>query len=186
MVKCQIFSDVGYKYLWAMDAIDGFYEKGIVKGDQRGMFNPGDNTKRGDFIIMVVNALELEAQYNENFSDVKKDSYYYDAIAIAKELGIIKGVREGVFNPDGNITREDMMVIVTKALEVSEIELEKPNLDDLLEYNDANEISGYAKEAVATLTGAGLVKGFGGGVHPKRMATRAEIVVILNLLLESI
>jgi uncharacterized lipoprotein YddW (UPF0748 family) len=182
----KYFPDVGYKYLWAMDAIDGFYEKGIIKGDHRGMFNPGANTKRGDFIIMVVNALGLDAEYEGNFSDVKKDSYYYDAIAIAKELGIIKGIREGIFNPDGNITREDMMVIVTKALEVSGIELEKPDLDSLLEYNDAHDISGYAKEAVATLTSAGLVKGFGGGVHPKRMATRAEIVVILNLILETI
>ena len=77
---------------------------------------------------MVVNALGLDAEYEGNFSDVKKDSYYYDAIAIAKELGIIKGIRERIFNPDGNITREDMMVIVTKALEVSGIELEKSRI----------------------------------------------------------
>lgn len=183
--KSKYFPDVGYKYLWAMEAIDEFYEKGIIKGDHLGMFNAGDNTKRGDFIIMLVNSLGLEAEYKENFLDVKKDSYYYEAIAIAKELGIIKGVGEGIFAPDGNITREDMMVIVTKALEISGVELEKPEKDYILDFNDVDEISGYAKEAVTTLISAGLIKGFDGGVHPKRMATRAEIVIILSLILDS-
>ena len=183
--KSKYFPDVGYKYLWAMEAIDEFYEKGIIKGDHLGMFNAGDNTKRGDFIIMLVNSLGLEAEYKENFLDVKKDSYYYEAIAIAKELGIIKGVGEGIFAPDGNITREDMMVIVTKALEISGVELEKPEKDYVLDFNDVDEISGYAKEAVTTLISAGLIKGFDGGVHPKRMATRAEIVIILSLILDS-
>ncbi|TYQ16142.1 UNVERIFIED_CONTAM: uncharacterized lipoprotein YddW (UPF0748 family) [Acetivibrio alkalicellulosi] len=184
--KSKYFSDVGYQYLWAMDAIDSFYEKGIVKGDHKGDFNPGQNTKRGDFIIMVRNALNLEAEFKDNFIDVRSGSYYYDAIGVSRQLGIIKGIGSGTFNPEGNITREDMMVIVTKALEISGIELEKGSLEDLSAYNDAGQISSYAKEAVATLTKAGLVQGFSGGVHPKRMATRAEIVIILNTVLESL
>ncbi|MDQ2087575.1 family 10 glycosylhydrolase [Herbivorax sp. ANBcel31] len=184
--RSKYFPDVGYRHLWAMEAIDRFYKMKIIRGDHRGMFNPGANTKRGDFIIMVVNALGLKAEYEKNFLDVKKDSYYYDSIAVARELGIIKGVGNERFNPEGNITREDMMVIVTRALEILNLDFKKSELDNILEYDDVDEISEYAFEAVASLTVAGLVRGFAGGIHPKRMATRAEIVIILNSMLDKI
>jgi len=93
------------KYSWAVDAIDMLYEKGVVKGDESGMFNPGVNTKRADFTIMIVKALGLKADFEDNFADVRKDAYYYEAVGVARALGIVKGDGKN-FNPDANITRE--------------------------------------------------------------------------------
>ncbi|MCR4436604.1 MAG: family 10 glycosylhydrolase [Clostridiales bacterium] len=183
--QSKYFPDVGREYSWAVKAIDGLCEKGIVKGDDQGRFNPGQNTKRGDFILMAVRALNLKADFKDNFRDVAKGSYYYDAIGTAKTLGIAKG-DGGSFNPNGNITREDMMVVAVRAIEASGIKLEKAGEEYLKGYNDASRISGYAREAVASLTKAGLVQGSGGGVNPKSMATRAEIAVMLDRLLDSI
>lgn len=179
------FSDIGSEYSWAYNSIDNLYEKGIVKGDDIGRFNPGQNTKRGDFLLMVVRALNLKADFKDNFTDVKNNSYYYDAIGISKALGIAKGDGNN-FNPEGNITREDMMVLIVRALEASDKNLDEADEQSLIKFSDAGLISSYAREPAAVLTQAGYIQGSEGKVYPKSMATRAEIAVILDRVLNSI
>lgn len=183
------FDDIGKNYSWAGEAIDQLYKKGIVKGEGNGKFNPGQNTKRGDFVLMVNKALNLNSDFDSNFVDVTRMSYYYEAIGVAKALGIIKGGGGNFFIPDGYITREDIMVITDKAIQTAGLkieeseEAEKAEEDKLELYNDANNISGYATKSVAKLTNSGIIQGFDGFVYPKRMATRAEIAVIIQKLL---
>jgi len=177
------FSDVGDEYAWAVKAIDRLYELDIIKGVGQGIFNPGQNTKRGDFILMLVRALNLQADITDNFADVPIDSYYHDAIGIAKALGIAKGSGYS-FNPEGNITREDMMVIIARSLASLGIITDNAGEEYWKNYNDADLISSYAREAVANLTKAGLVQGSDGGINPKGLARRAEIAVILHRILE--
>ncbi|WP_242837285.1 family 10 glycosylhydrolase [Alkaliphilus transvaalensis] len=182
----KYFNDISTNYAWAVSAIDYFYEKQIVFGTGNDLFSPANNTKRGDFILMVVRALDLKADFKDNFGDVPKSSYYYDAIGTAKALGIAKGSGNNAFNPNGNISREDMMVIMNRVIEKSGVRLEPAGEEALSGYHDAHQISNYARESVARLTKAGLVVGSGGGVKPKDLATRAEIVVILDRLLKII
>lgn len=183
--QSDYFPDVGDEYSWGIEAIDSLYEQGIVKGDDRGRFNPGQNTKRADFILMLVRALDLNSAFTDNFTDVKKNSYYYDAVGIAKVLGVAQGNGD-TFSPDRNITREDMMVIVVRALQASGIYLDDAGEDYLSQYNDAGAVSGYAVKAVTSLTKAGLVQGSGNRINPKQMATRAEIAVILHRVLNNL
>ncbi|NLD46907.1 MAG: family 10 glycosylhydrolase [Clostridiaceae bacterium] len=179
----EYFNDIGREYSWAKEAIDTLYEKGIVKGVGEGTFNPFRNTKRGDFVLMMGNALELKADFLINFNDVTKTSYYYEAIGTARALGIISGTGENLFVPDGYVTREDIMVIVNNAAEKSGIMLETAEEGYLGRYSDAKQISSYAAESVAKLTKSGIIQGAEGKVNPKQLATRAEIAVIVNKLL---
>ncbi len=183
--QSKYFPDVTRDYYWAVDAIDRLYEIGTVTGDTRGLFNPGAATKRGDFILMVVRALNLQADFSGNFTDVTKSSYYYDAIGIAKALGIAKGSGT-TFNPGGSITREDMMVIIARALEAAGSKLEAAGPEYLAGYSDAGRINAYARDAVASLTKAGLVEGSGGKVNPKSLATRAQLAVIIYRMLNQL
>jgi len=82
------FRDVSPDYNWALAAINDMYQRKIILGDGKGSFYPYQNTKRGDFILMVVRALGLYADVDENFDDVPVDSYYYNGIGIAKKLGV--------------------------------------------------------------------------------------------------
>jgi len=125
----------------------------------------------------------LQADITDNFADVPIDSYYHDAIGIAKALGIAKGSGYS-FNPEGNITREDMMVIIARSLASLGIITDNAGEEYWKNYNDADLISSYAREAVANLTKAGLVQGSDGGINPKGLARRAEIAVILHRILE--
>lgn len=183
--QSDYFQDVGEQYAWAVKSIDDLYQRGVIKGVGDDMFNPGQNTKRGDFTLMVIKALNLKADFEENFSDVLEDSYYFESIGTAKKLDIVKGYGD-FFKPDANITREDMMVIVMQAVETAGVKLEKAGKEQLAGYSDAGVVSGYAAESVATLTKYGIIKGAGGEVKPKDMATRAEIAVILDRILDVI
>lgn len=180
----KIFNDVSSGYSWAADAIDQLAEKGIIKGTSASTFAPGSNIKRADFMLLLVRTLELKAEIDSGFSDVSEKDYYYEALGIAKKLGIAAGFEDGKFNPEGEISRQDMMVLAARALKASG-KLDIPsNTDDLSGFADASQISDYAKDSVAALVKAGLVKGSGNAINPKGTATRAEIAVLVYRMIE--
>ncbi len=85
------FTDVGTGYSWASAAVARLYNKGVVQGTGSALFNPAGTITRGDFMLMVYRAFDLRSGISGNFSDVPEGSYYYNAIAVAKELGIATG-----------------------------------------------------------------------------------------------
>ena len=172
------FEDVGISHDWAALAIDFLYEKKIIKGDHNGHFNPYKKTTRADFVIMLVNSLNLNENFSKNFVDIDKNAYYYNHIGMAKSLGLIKGDGE-FFYPENNITREDIMVIITNSLDSLGLTLEESLDLNLVDYDDYETISDYAKNAVNILTRAGVVRGYDGKIGPKDYATRAQCAVML-------
>lgn len=172
------FEDVGINHAWAALAIDFLYEMKIIKGDHNGHFNPYQKTTRADFVIMLVNSLNLNENFSKNFVDIDKNAYYYNHIGMAKSLGLIKGDGE-FFYPENNITREDIMVIITNALDFLGLRLEESLDLNLVDYDDYETISDYAKNAVNILTRAGVVRGYDGKISPKDYATRAQCAVML-------
>lgn len=177
------FKDVTKDYSWASTQIDYLYEKGIVAGTGNNNFSPAQNMTRGDFMLMLYRALKLSANVSGNFSDVPSGSYYYTAIATAKALGIAKG-SDGLFMPTNGITREDAMVLVTRALKVKGKSLSSGNLNDLSNFIDRKSISDYAVTSVASLVKEGIIKGNNSYLYPKSYISRAEMAVILYRVLE--
>jgi hypothetical protein len=176
------FLDVGLDFSWAVNAIDELFERKIVLGNGNGMFFPSENTKRKDFIIMVVRAFGLDAESETNFIDVPGDAYYHNEAGIAKKLGLMPGNDEN-FYPEENIVREEMIVILLRAIAESGYNFEITSEDILRQYKDEGEISGYARAAVASMIKSGYIEGSNGYIRPKGLATRAEIAVILHRIL---
>jgi hypothetical protein len=172
------FGDVGKNVSWAVEAIDYLYEQGILKGDGTGYYNPQASISKGDFMLMLCRAFDLEPDLGSNFSDVDEDDYFYDAVGTAKKLGIAKG-SNGKFNPRSALSREDAMVFIVRALEVSGIELPDGSDSDLQPFTDKHKISGYAEDAFKALVKAGIIEGTGKALNPKSSVSRAEIAVIL-------
>lgn len=128
--------------------------------------------------MLLTKLLELDGEITDGFDDVTADKYYYESVSRAKSLGIISGVGENSFNPEGSITRQDMMTMTYRAL----LELGKADFDkaDLSRFKDASAISDYAVESVSSLVGAGYISGDdNGNVNPKANTTRAETAVFL-------
>ena len=140
-----------------------------------------ENTKRKDFIIMVVRAFGLDAEWESNFIDVPGDAYYHNEAGIAKKLGLMPGNDEN-FYPEENIVREEMIVILLRAIAESGYNFEITSEDILRQYKDEGEISGYAMAAVLH-DQVRLYRGEQWIYQAEGLATRAEIAVILQRIL---
>lgn len=166
-------------YDWAKTEIEALATKGIINGTSTTTYSPGTNITRADFVTLLVRALGLKTDVTENFSDVNSSDYYYEALGIAKKLGIITGVGNNKYNPKAAIRRQDMMVITARALRTVNYGLTVSTVEELSGYNDIAKISGYAGNDVATLIKSGIITGSGNNVNPLGNTTRAEVAVML-------
>ncbi len=172
------FTDVGSNYSWAENAINKLSDLGIINGVGDNKFAPQLPSKRGDFILMLTKVLGMKGTATSNFNDVPKTKYYYDAIGIAKDAGLAKGVGNNNFNPEGTITRQEMMTFVARALEYKNVTLDK-STGKLAKFSDASTIAPYAVDSVAALVNLGIVNGTGSKIEPARNITRAEMAVLM-------
>jgi len=174
----KTFSDLdGYE--WARKAIEVMASKGIIKGTSETTFSPGEKIIRADFVLLLVRTLELEADFDSNFDDVNPNDYYYEALGIAKKLGIANGVGDNKFMPKENITRQEMMCFLDRALTVAGKGVERGTIKDLEKFADYTKVSSFAVESVASLVKSGIVAGDGRNINPLDPALRAEAAVLM-------
>jgi hypothetical protein len=113
------------------------------------------------------------------FADVADGVWYESSVNWAFAEGITAGKGEN-FGVDDPVTREQMAVFLyTYAKSVGKVAGEA-DLSKLDAFSDADEVSDYAKEAVAWLVGEGLMAGRGSGkLAPGESSTRAEVAAFL-------
>ncbi len=173
----KTFSDID-KYKWAKNQIEILASKGIADGTGKDTFSPGTDITRADFLVMLVRTLGLSASFDTNFVDIKSGTDYYKEIGIAKKLGLTDGDGNNRFNPSSRITRQDMMVLTTRALKM--LKLAQTAEPSVLEgFSDRNEISEYAAESMAIMVKERFIEGSGDRINPRGAATRAEAAVFL-------
>ncbi len=182
------FTDLG-NHVWAADAISSLAADGIIKGTTASTFSPAANITRADFALLLVRAFKLESDNTENFADVSASDYFAPELAIARNNGIISGIGDNRYAPRNTITRQDMMVIVYRAL--SSLHLEEKvsaELTDevLSQYHDFTSVAPYARDAVSALISVGLVNGKSGLIAPLDYTTRAEVAVLIKRILDYI
>lgn len=178
-----VYKDVSFDdafYSYAKKQIEFLAARDVIKGVGKNKFMPKNNITRADFVTLIVRAFGLDAQMDSNFDDVLPSDYYYQTVGIAKKLGIVNGVGSNMFEPKKNITREDVMCILARTLKVfglltANVEPEKV----LGMFNDAEQISSYAKDSIAQLVNAQVVSGYNNMLSPKRNLTREEAAVLL-------
>jgi len=178
IVKSQVFSDLG-SVEWAREAIEDMASRGIIKGTGENKFSPSLNITRADYLLLLVRTLGLQADAEDDFDDVKPGVYYYEAVGIARKLGITNGVGNNLFKPKENISRQDMMVLTTRTLEKFKGLKSTSNIDVLGKFTDREDIAGYAEGSLATLVSEGLILGSGNKLNPRAWTTRAEAAVFM-------
>ena len=168
-------------YSWAKQAIQALAARGIINGITSEQFAPQKDITRADFVVLITRLFDLEGEVTENFTDVEKGTYYYNAVGIAKQMGIVTGTQEGSFNPLQSITRQDMMVIIKRALQKTgnDRKLTANSGKSISDFDDSSKIASYAKESVDYLISKGIISGDGNNINPKINTTRAEAAVLL-------
>ncbi|ADQ07756.1 S-layer domain protein [Caldicellulosiruptor hydrothermalis 108] len=166
-------------YSWAEKAVSSLAARNIISGIDQNSFRPQEYIKRGEFVKWLVNTFGFDVQYSSNFEDVKKDSIYWREVAIAKVLGIAKGYANK-FKPEDYITRQDMMVLVQRALEVANKPMVKTKSNLATKFSDSSDISSYAQDSISVLVANDLIKGNDKSqILPRKFATRAEAAQLL-------
>jgi hypothetical protein len=121
-------------------AVEVLAAKGIVNGKTETTFSPNDTVTRAEFITLLDRAFELSGDVTNNFTDVSQDKYYYETVGTAKELGIVNGIGNNEFNPNGLITKTQVETIINNTIKSEGIIID--NLTTLLsEINDNDNIT---------------------------------------------
>lgn len=171
---------------WANDKIKLLADKGLLLGKGNGKFDPHGNVTRAEFTAMLVRTLNLNATTNITFNDVSENAWYYDSIAAARAYGIINGRSASEFDPNAQISREEMASIASNALKTV-LDFEAPaNAEEILNgFVDATNVVAVHRANVALLANEGIVQGKGNNNYdPKGTATRAESSVIIAKLFD--
>ncbi len=165
------YQDAGEISSWAMDSIKRATEKGFVTGSD-GKLNPKGNISRAEFTKIMTAVLNLDTKIDNTieFNDVKADEWFYPYINAAFKAGIIAGSGES-FNPRGGITREQMAVIIVRALKL------KPEKIDIT-IKDLEKVSAWAKAEVEMVVALGLMVGNDNVFDPSAPATKEMATVI--------
>lgn len=175
------FDDID-KVNWAKKPIEVLASKGIVAGTSEKNFSPKKTISRGEFLNWLVASLGLKARVSSNFSDIDKNRGDYEAIGIAKVFGITSGTGNNKFDPEKEISRQEMMVLTAKALKVAGCKLETGTMSDIGKFGDGIKVSSYAQAAVSTLVRSGYIVGSDNMLNPASKVTRAEAASMVYII----
>lgn len=169
---------------WAYEAVEYCYDHGIVGGISATEFGRDNQIRRGDFMLMLYNAVGRPAVTSDcTFTDVAASDYYYTALSWAQSTGLASGTGDGAYSPKASITREQAFTILRQAMPLLGKECPTGSLTVLDQFSDKDLIADYAKGHTATLVAQGVVSGKGTGIDPKGNLTRAEMAALLYKLI---
>ena len=174
-----IFQDVT-ETDWFYAAVQFVYEKGIMSGVEEGLFAPHTVLTRA-MLVQTLYALEgkPQAEGGERFEDVSQEEWYADAVAWAAQNGLVAGVGEDRFAPEDALTREQMALILYRYAQHKSYDVQVEG-EPLESFQDKDEISAWAEEALAWAVDAKLLSGTGEScLSPGGTATRAQVAQVL-------
>jgi len=169
-----IFTDFTYSN-WFANSVDKAVGYGLFKGVGDNRFDPSSNVKRGQLVLVLANLAGVDlSSYNgvTDFTDVAPGAYYAKAIQWASQQGFVSGKGGGVFNPESEITRQEMCVMLSRYMGLQPV-------SGYIGFDDDGQIASWAKGAVYACRDAGIISGVGGNrFDPYGTATRAQACVV--------
>lgn len=173
------FSDVE-PASWYDRAVEVMVAQHIVTGISDTQFAPTKAVTRAEFAALLVRMLGLKETSSAPFVDVSKDSWYASSVAAAYEAGIVNGMSEEAFEPDRQLTREQMAVMTYNALQMQHPETRGTDEEVLNNFVDGKQIGTWAQQHLTALVQLGLIQGKGAkSIEPQQSASRVEAVQVL-------
>ena len=178
-----VFDDVE-QGRWSAQYIYDLVEKGICDGIGDNKFNPEGNIERCAFAKILAEASGDDLTRYEgtsNFADCR-GSWAETYINWAYANGIVTGRTDTTFDPYGEISRQEMAAMIYRYAEYKGIEL--PETNELITFDDEEQIADYAAEAVDTMQKAGIINGMDNNeFQPQGTATREQAAKMISVLL---
>ena len=178
------FTDVP-RYEWYYEAVSYVASEGLMNGVSSTQFNPNGTASRAQIVTILWRLAGEPSALTGAFTDVPAGQYYSTAVAWASRQGIVTGVGNNRFEPNSNITREQLAVILYRyAQDAGYTTSASANITG---YYDYARVNSYARTAMSWAVGAGLITGTSTTtLSPQDTATRAQVATILMRFCENI
>lgn len=175
---------------WFYDTVGYAYENGLFSGMDANHFAPYATMSRAMLVTVLYRQAGSPAvSGGSSFQDVADGAWYAQAINWSASVGIASGVGDGLFNPEGQITREQAVVMMYNYA-AGHLGLNVEEQADLSRFADQERVSGWARPAMTWAVSQGIVGGVSNGstltLEPQRSATRAEMATMLRSFREKI
>ena len=168
---------------WFAPNVAYVVENGLFAGRNALTFDPDTAMTRVEFVSVIwrlAGKPEFENTSKPIYSDCNGNAWYSAAVNWSTKYGIINGVGDNLFDPDGNITREQIVTILYRYAEYIKLEHESVSADYKSMFVDGKTVSEYADQAMSWAVGAGLIQGDEANrIVPQGLATRAEVATMI-------
>jgi len=175
------FSDI--KGHWAESDIQFLLANDVIEVKNDSKFYPNQEITRAEFAGFLARLLKvMDGGAVNPFKDITEAHPYYNEIVSASRAGLVLGITKDSFAPNQKITREQMAVMMERALKYKKAAVEADE-SALNKFNDTGKISSWAKDGVSIVSTMGLMNGKGmGSFAPKSFTTKGEAAAILHRL----
>ena len=173
---CEQYTDLDAN-AWYAESVHFALVNGLFVGFGDGTFRPEAALSRA----MVAPVLYRQAGSpavtgTGTFPDLK-DDWYADAVAWAQEAKVVIGDDKGLFRPDDDVTREEMVTMLYRF--AASQNMDTTTTGDLSNFTDASSVQSYATEPMTWAVGNGIILGMGNNeLAPRESATRAQFAAI--------
>lgn len=182
------FTDLPAKDYWSYSGIQFAVSRALFKGTSETTFSPLESMQRCMLVTVLWRYEKEPTADGHNFKDIPAGAYYEKAVAWAAGCGIVDGVSKTKFDPEGEITREQLATILYRYCAWKMCAGEKRA--ELGAFPDANSVQSYAVEPMRWAVAEGLIKGSGSVgadyLVPQGNAAREQVATILMRLIQNI
>ncbi len=164
---------------------------GIILGNEKGEALPYAEVTRAEATAMITRFLGISPVVNSDmtFTDVASNDWFYGTVGALFNAGIVQGDSETTFSPKRNVTREEITVMVVRALQYADLRCPLRKEENI---SDKDRVSDWAKEAYEYI-GVNYVSDYEGGdtdqpyrvLYPQKYATRYDICYLLDCTLKN-
>ena len=170
---------------WFYKGVEYVVDKGIMSGVSENEFAPSGKLTRAMLVQMLYNMESRPACDAENaFMDVPVGQWYTDAVIWANDEKIVSGMGDGLFAPNMEITREQMVAMLYNYAKYKGYDVTASA--DLSAFADTASVSAWAQPAMQWAVAEGYISGMGDSqLAPQGTATRAEIASVIMRFMEA-
>lgn len=166
---------------WYYSAVSFAYYNGLMNGVADMLFDPNGTMTRAMLVTVLWRLDGGSADGTSPYTDVPEGTWYTDGVIWATENGIVNGVGNGKFDPNGTVTREQIATILYRYAAYRGVDVSDRASLDL--FTDAGAVSDYARApmqwAVQTKLISGRLDHKQLYLAPQSGGTRAEVATIL-------
>ncbi|MBR4881177.1 MAG: S-layer homology domain-containing protein [Clostridia bacterium] len=175
------FEDVK-SYHWFYTSASFCYANNIIKGMNEYTFGWNGDLTRAQFVTMLASleGVDTSSYTVDKFTDVKSNHWYSGAIAWAYSKGIVSGMTETTFQPNGVLTRAQMAMVMKNYMTKNGYAVEI-NSSALNNFTDKPKTEYWYYDAMVYAVSAGLISGNSNGtLAPTGNVTRAQAAIIFH------